>query len=419
MINLDETLCYSSIHTFGRKTGFWVDMLNDMPFDGQWYIKISSTVTPMRHISRNGEWSMPWPQKLIPKFAMPKYDPTFNKSFEQVTDENALRIKQRVQQGEKFGIMWSGGIDSTVILVALLKNLTSRELENIYVLYSGESIIEYPDFFRKFIHNKLKTFDSRVVKYDNLLDMDITPITGDEGDCIFGTVIGLNMYNNFDALLDKIDSPNKDNLKSLRNKISNSDIHYSTFKDLIIQYLDIPWHKDFGRILYEKYDLNVRTADVPVHSLHDFFWWLIFNVKYLNCSIRGALHYNYTLDWKVVMDRMVNWYNDTDYQLWSMVNNNNGTKIKNHILSYKESAKKYIYDFDRNIWYYTFKHKVDSLWNLTYRSNERFPNVKSTNDRIAAKFENYELLYMDDPEVEKYFRHHLSNYKIDWTEVNT
>jgi hypothetical protein len=418
MLNINDTLYFSSHVVNWHTESVWKEVYNSVPYDGQWYLDVSKKVLPNRLVTRNGEWTTPWPQELIPKFAMPAYDPTFNKSFEQVTDENAIRIRDRICQGEKFAVMYSGGIDSTVVLAALIKNLSTEQLKSVTVMCSGESMIENPTFYRKFIHNKLTTLDSKQYKYDDLINLGLTPITADEGDCIFGTIIGLTMYNNFDALLDKISSPVKENLRPLRNRLSDPSVHYSVFKDLIIQYLDVPKDPQFGRILYDKYDHNIKTASVPVYSLHDFFWWLIFNVKYINCSVRGAVYYNDTIDCNIAIHRIVNWFNDADYQRWSMVNNNNGQKIQSSILSYKIVAKDYIYSVDKNPWYWTFKTKLESMWNISNLQNvQGIPVDRRPIGRVAIKKEDWELIYITDPGVKEYFTHHVSQYKIDWTDI--
>lgn len=418
MLNKDDVLYFSSYGVISQTKDVWLDVFNNVPWHGQWYLKVSEKVMPNRLISRNGAWSMPWPQELYPKFRMPDYDPTFNKTFAEVSDEKALRIRDRIRQGERFGVLWSGGIDSTVIMTSLVKNLTPEELENVTVMCSGESMIENPSFYRNFIYGKLKTLNSKEHKYDDMLNLGITPITGDEGDCIFGTLIGLNMYNNFDALLDRVSSEVKENVSQLKNKFTSPDVHYSQFKELIIQYLNIPWHPEFGRILYDKYDHNIKTATVPVHSLHDFFWWLIFNVKYYNCSVRGPIYFNDTMNPIDVIDRTENWYNDQQYQLWSMANNNNGMKIHTGILSYKHAAKSYIYEFDKNEWYFTFKSKLESMWNVTnLQTVQHLPMDRRPAHRIAIKKQDHEVIYIGDPGVKEYFVHHLSNYKIDWTET--
>jgi 3'-phosphoadenosine 5'-phosphosulfate sulfotransferase (PAPS reductase)/FAD synthetase len=53
-------------------------------------------------------------------------------------------------------LMFSGGMDSTLILASLLKNLNEEELESIMVCCSIHSLIENPEFWRRFVFNKLK-----------------------------------------------------------------------------------------------------------------------------------------------------------------------------------------------------------------------------------------------------------------------
>ena len=418
MLELDKILYFVTSSSNYQTGWLWKGLYDELPtFESRWYLTVGKRFTPSRFVTRHGEWTLPWPQELPEKFKMPEYNPNFSKSFMQVTDEKALRIKERIIQGEKFVVMYSGGIDSTVVLTSLIKNLTNEELESVWVGASVESVIENPYFWNNFIQGKIKTIDSKITKYDDLIEAGLTPITADEGDCIFGTLIGLNMYNNYDYLISDLSEGTKQKLSNLKNRIGDADIHFSTYKDLIIKFLDVPDEKDFGRILYEKYVRNIETASVPVHSLHDFFWWLIFNVKYLNCSVRGALFYNDRVAWQDAIMSIENWYNDSEYQLWSMANNNNGQKIKQTPLSYKKVAKDYIYDFDKNHWYNNFKMKLESMWmignqqNVTHLDIHRRPNA-----RIALT-KDYEMIYTDTPGVKEYFLHHLSNYKINWTDI--
>ncbi len=417
MLRLHDTLYFSSIGS-NYQVDLWRNLYRQLPtYESKWYITIANRFAPNIFISRNGEWTIPWKQELPTKFSMPEYDPNYKKTFEEVTDNKALNIKQRINNGEKFAVMYSGGIDSTVVLVSLIKNLTKEELEQVTVCASAESIIENPFLWDKFILNKIKVLDSKKHKYDDLIEAGLTPITADEGDCIFGTLIGLNMYNNFDYLIQNLSLETRINLANLKNKMSDSNVHFSVFRDLIIKYLDISFDPQFGRILYEKYVRNVETASVPVQSLHDFFWWLIFNVKYLNCSVRGALYYNDRVEWQTAINKIENWYNDTEYQLWSMANNNNGTKIKDTPLSYKNVARDYIYDIDKNIWYKNFKTKLESMWVIgNPQKVDHLEYSKRPNNRVALT-KNYEMLYSDSPGVKEYFSYHLTNYKIDWTDI--
>ncbi len=416
MINLNDTLYFSSISFNSYYNDVWNNIYQECDEGGKFYINVAKRLNPCRFVTRHGEWSLPWKQELIPGFEMPAYNPAFNKSFSEITDTKALSIKQQIQQGKKFAVMYSGGIDSTVIMTALLKNLTAEELKEITVCASTESIIENPTFWKKYIFEKFKILDSNSNKYDDLIEQGLTPITADEGDCIFGTVFGLTLYNHYDYYIQDMDRSVRVNLRNLKYKISDPDVHFSAYKELIIKHLSIEGDTTFGRLLYEKYAHNIKTSNVPVHSLHDFFWWLIFNVKYLNCAVRGALYYNDRVEWKTAINTVVNWYSDPEYQLWSMVNNNNGQKINYTLASYKNAARQYIWDFDKNDWYKNFKIKLESMWTIAHQQNVDKVELDRRPVARVGLTKDYEMLYINDPGVQDFFKHHLKNFKINWTE---
>lgn len=414
MIKPNDTLYFSSISFNYYNDAIWKDIYDSCSYDGKFFINISRRINPCRFVTRNGEWSLPWNQELIPGFEMPDYDPTFSKTFSQITDEKVMRIRDEINKGKKYVIMYSGGLDSTVIVAGMIKNLTLEELKHVSISASVESIIENPVFWNKYIQNKFTIFDSNTYKYDDLIERGYIPITADEGDCMFGTLFGLTLYNNFDFYIDGLSGDAKQYLQSIKYKISDPDIHFSNYKDLIIKHLGIPQDPNFGKVLYEKYVHNINTASVPVHSLHDFFWWLIFNMKYLNCAVRGALYLNDRVDWKTAIYTVINWYSDIDYQRWSMVNNNNGQKIEKTLATYKVAAREYIWDLDHNDWYKTFKLKLESLWNIAIHQDvSKIPNDRRPVYR-AGLTKDYQMLYMQDKDVQDFYRYHLQNYKIDW-----
>jgi hypothetical protein len=95
-----------------------------------------------------------------------------------------------------------------------------------------------------------------------------------------------------------------------------------------------------------------------------------------------------------------------------MVNNNNGQKIEKTSSSYKKAAKDYIWDLDRNDWYRNFKVKIESLWNIA--TTQSIINDCRPNSRVGLT-KDWKILLIDDLEVQQYYKHHLENYKIDWT----
>jgi hypothetical protein len=414
MLQLNDTLYFSSISFNVYHDHIWQDIYNRCDEGGKFFINISKRINPCRFVSRNGEWSIPWKQDLIPGFEMPDYDPNFKKSFSQICNEKALRIAEQIEQGKRFAVMYSGGIDSTVIMSALIKNLSTSQLASVVVCSSIESVIENPTFWNQYIHGKFKVLDSKKYKIDDLIEQGLIPITADEGDCMFGTLFGLTLYNNFEYYIKDLSEPTKTNLRNIKYRISDTDIHFSVYKDLIIKHLGIPNNPSFGRILYEKYVHNINTSTVPVHSLHDFFWWLIFNVKYLNCSVRGALYLNDRIDPKVAIYTVVNWFNDLDYQRWSMANNNNGQKIKSSPSTYKMAAREYIWDLDHNDWYKNFKIKLESLWSVAQVQDVSKIAIDKRPVARVGLTSDYKLLYINNKDVQDFYKHHLMNYKIDW-----
>jgi hypothetical protein len=113
-----------------------------------------------------------------------------------------------------------------------------------------------------------------------------------------------------------------------------------------------------------------------------------------------------------IYDKLINWYGSTDYQLWSMANNNNGEKIRGTSQSsYKWAARKYIYDFDGNEWYFRYKIKIASLPFIKMRNYRKYYKDFDTQFGMNT---DYEILRGGDPEVDNFITSGLMNYKIDW-----
>ena len=171
-MKLNDVLYFSSVNFNGFQNCFWQETYNSTSEGGRFFIDIARRLNPNRFIARdNSEWTLPWPQEMIPKYCMVDYDPNFDQTFEQVSDAKALEFKSRInKKNERFAIMYSGGIDSTVIMTALLKNLNKEELKNITVCTSVPAIVENPQFWRKYIWEKFQVIDSMTHKYHNLIE---------------------------------------------------------------------------------------------------------------------------------------------------------------------------------------------------------------------------------------------------------
>ena len=398
MLDLNTELYYATINDAIKKTNsFWDERYKGFGPRAKLCLDIALFFNKNSFVARDGEWPCPWKYSIAPGFEMPKYDSKFSMNFEEVTNKSALEIRDLIKRTDKrVAVYYSGGIDSTVCLIALLKNLTPEELKHIDLCLSSESIIENPYLFVKHITRKFNILDSAKIRYSEIEQAGNFAITCDQGDSVFGTEFGTHIYYNYRQLLQKVSPETRRKLENYYLKISAAEVHYSEFADLLIAYFEHPRDPSFGRHFYEALVQNIKTASVPIHSLHDFFWWIIFNLKYMECALRSSIYYyggtNYS---KSINETIINWFNHENYQKWSMVNNNTGQKIRGSTAAtYKWAAREYIQSYDKNDWFFRHKLKLSSLKPLIWR-NEKFLEQP----HIFGLTKNYEILLFNEPGV--------------------
>ncbi len=388
MLNKDFGLYLANInylHPFLRN--FWDQIYKNGNEQTRFQIDIAKRFGKNRLVSRNGQWPNELNVAIAPGFEMPVQQNVFKKTFSEVTNERAIEIQTLIRNsGSRVSVYYSGGIDSVICLTALIQNLGPEELKQIDVCLSSESLIENPDFFQKHILGRFNIFDSSTTNYRDIELKQNFAITCDQGDSIFGTELATEMYYKYDI----------ENIK---------DDHYSKYVDKLVDFFSLDGNPQFGARFYEKMKLNIESASVSVYSLHDFFWWIIFNLKYMDCALRGAVFY-YEGDGnreKSVNRTIINWFGSEDYQQWSMANNNNGQKIHgNSAASYKWAGRQYIHSFDGSSWYLRHKLKLSSLINLAHRNEnkQKILNTFALNDK-------YDLLSLSEEKTQDYIKSRL------------
>lgn len=286
---------------------------------------------------RTGINNLPFKNDLIGHyhFEMPDYDSKFNLSFGEVSD---LRIADLVKnkQDKPWLVMYSGGIDSTVIMTAILKNLSPAEFENITVACNQLSVIEYPSFFYDYIKPNFKIVDSTYQTYNSALYDQYYVLDGELGDLLYGAVSWLpDQASNQLLLKDFRREP--DPLIALLNEL-----------------------KGPGTWFYDLLKENIDSVDIPVTTYIDFFWWMNINMCWAPALLRPLHQRGQALSVDKFLQNNISWYDSPEYQLWSMTVPAN-EKYSADIALRKLASKKYIYDFDHNEYYYHFKCKSMSV----------------------------------------------------------
>jgi len=273
------------------------------------------------------------------------------KSYAELCDDRAKQLLARAQKlNVPLCTMWSGGIDSTCVLVSLLKNATRAQKEHIFVLLSDDSIDEYPEFYAKYIRGKLLRGPADLLPY--LLGGKNIIVNGELNDQLFGSDIIAKVITRFGAEITR--KPySADLLAEFLTTVSPRPLRPGQVADRHLA--------DLYVILFERLR---DSAPIPIKTNHEVFWWVNFVMKWQSVYMRvlsfaAARNADLvTADW--VRTYYAPFYNTNGFQLWSM-NSNLEQKVKNGWRSYKWPAKEVIYEFTKDAEYRDNKLKRGSL----------------------------------------------------------
>lgn len=310
-------------------------------------------------IDRTGKLSMPYNFEIYPDWKMPNYDSNFLKTFEECCDQRTQEIiNQADQENKKIHIFWSGGIDSTLILVSFIKKLGMNKVkEKIRIFLSIGSISENYYFFDRYV-SKLNYTNSYCI--EDLFFDDGIIVTGEYSDQIFGSDLALKLYKKSNKTYEFHDDYDREKFHSLfvdeDTEISLIDYH----KDSPYRGLEIDSRESWLDLLEE----SVLSSGLPLKSMFDYLWWFNFNFKWQSIYFRmvirtknqNAINYNF------LNKNLIYYFGSKDFQLWSMKNLDK--KINDSWNTYKFPAKKYIYEFDGNKNYLDYKVKKGSLYQI-------------------------------------------------------
>jgi hypothetical protein len=249
---------------------------------------------------------------------MPEGQDDFVMSFEECC---MCRADQLIASGKIIEVYWSGGIDSTVALVSLIRAGIKRDQLRIFLTWN--SLFEYPLFYHRFIKEKWEHQVSAMgdVKHNIRFDSNKIIVTGEHGDQIFGSHI-IARYT-MDALVQSYD------------KVVPASV------------------ADFLQPI-------ISSAPCPIVTLYDWLWYCNFNLKWQNVKTRfilwagGAFPY-----WEL---HLAHFFDTPEFQHWSMASRE--PKILSNRSTYKWAAKEFIYRFAGDEDYLYRKLKVNSLRNI-------------------------------------------------------
>lgn len=292
---------------------------------------------------RTGVIKSPMNTELMPHMKLPVYDPSFGMSFTEVVDKRANEVMDAARSSNrKLAVMYSGGIDSTLILCSLLKNFSEAEIkERVVVLLSDYSVKENETFFYKFVSKKFNCVSSFRFPYF-LGHPDYITITGENADQLFGSQANdqFAAFTSYESLFEPVEQHEENIIEWFRGRVSDERKQYAE-----------PIHNLFKK-------MNA-AAPIKIDNVYNYFWWINFSIKWQSVYVR-ILPFTQNKDTLKIGDNYTTFFYTDDFQQWAMNNTDKFVAPEPGPGSIKMPSKKYILDVNGDVEYMK-KPKVGSL----------------------------------------------------------
>lgn len=288
---------------------------------------------------------------------LPQTVENFKKAYRDLCDERAIELlKRQDSNGKLISLFYSGGIDSTLVVVSFLRNLAPSEVKDrIRIYMTPRSIAENPEFYRKYIRPQFRLESAE--KIVSVLDGKSVFVGAEFNDHIFGNYLTQTL--------------------TLAYGSGFKEIQYSP--DLINKIFQAqgltPEGADFWSEQIHSSIANQNLTEVK--SLVDFMWWFNFiyrwQATFFSIILRVLPPYRSMMSERFLSENYQHFFMTEDFQKWALINHE--SKIGKDWKSYKWPAKQVIFEFNGDENYRDNKIKAPSLnYLLTQRYTARAIN---------------------------------------------
>ena len=233
-------------------------------------------------------------------------------------------------------VMWSGGIDSTLAILSLLRYWPKEDQKAIGIVLTQESIAEYPKLWYGTLRHRIKKICHGADKpYDQFMD-DALLVTGELGDQCFGSDI----------------------INEVITMVGLDSLWAEDYRDTMIRKITVQTgDKALAGRFISLFEPIVKEAPVPIRNAIDFLWWYNFSQKWQYVKYRCSI---FSSQDRVERNcqRTHHFYDSEDFQRWAIEHHEEN--FPKDWQSYKDPAKKLIVSWTGDQAYMT-KVKLQSL----------------------------------------------------------
>lgn len=264
---------------------------------------------------------------------------------ELVTKRAKALIAEARERGIKLRLLWSGGIDSTCVAVALLIELND-DLDTLEIAYTKESRDEYPLFHDLLVERGVKMV--LVKTAFEALTASALNVTGEHGDQVFGSMLAAD--------------------------IAAADLR-QPWTEVIPKVIDTKIEAKGRKAMLAWMEPQLKAAPVPIETAFEWLWWANFSMKWQAVSERMVAPVGDKARARIA-PMMRHFFQTDDFQRWALANPDQ--KIRETWSSYKWPLKDIIYTFTQDPVYRDTKEKERSLRLVLNRSRVRREAVALT-----------------------------------------
>ncbi len=315
---------------------------------------VSSKAFDIAYVDRTRTLDFGFPYEV--RQELPDFRETVAEDFDALVNQRAVELIEFAKSSRRpLTVFWSGGIDSTLVLCALLKHwYGTRQTTPLRILLSKSSIDEYPWFFENIVRHRCEYgLLAALVSYQV---RDGIAVTGELGDQVFGLLVSILEEDGsaFDLLpqpygpfLSKIITQAYEMLIQNQERHDLSRAFGSTDPDVVS-----------SRVV-EYLNPQLAKCPFPIETVNDLLWWVQISLKWQAKELQDV-HPDITY----YDDRYIqHFFNTRQFQLWSYHNRKN--TIRDSWASYKWQAKAYIAAETGDVEYEASKLKHNSKQHVT------------------------------------------------------
>lgn len=217
-------------------------------------------------------------------------NPNFNKDLDSIIKNRCLEL---LSTGKQINVAWSGGIDSTFVLLSLQHYANDPDQVMVYGTYN--SIIESGDFFDRFIKDRMRySIKINTSASNNFANKDCIYVTGAMSNQIFPQSL---LHSKRDYILQFKDG------YSIENTLD------SFYKDVLTE------------SCLEFLEPCILKIPRNLYTIQDLRWFMNFNFSWYNVLTSTLIGLDTDTS-----DRVHAFFNTDDFQLWSIYNTDIQTK---------------------------------------------------------------------------------------------